>query len=144
MLSRLTIPRKSFLTDINILLPQLSSSAKKLPFRDLKKMVRDKNTVFLVFKDGRKVIGMGLLCFLLTPVGLRVRIEDMVVDKDYRGRGLGSKLTTRLIQEAKKKNARWIEFTSRKDRVATNRFYQKFGFKPRDETNVYRLSFEKK
>jgi ribosomal protein S18 acetylase RimI-like enzyme len=63
----------------------------------------------------------------------------MVIDGKYRGQGLGGKLTRLLISEAKKRKARWIEFTSRKDRTATNRFYQKFGFKPRD-TNVYRLS----
>ena len=96
--------------------------------------------MFFVFRDGKKIVGMGLTVFIQTPVGLRARLEDMVIDEGYRGKGLGGMLTRRLISEAKKKKARWIEFTSRKGRVATNRFYRKFGFKPRN-TNVYRLSF---
>lgn len=142
-LSRLKNAAKNSWEDVNRLIPQLSSSARKLLFRDFRKIAHDKNVLFFVFRDGGKIIGMGLLVFLLTPVGLRARIEDMAIGEKYRGKGLGTILTRRLIAEAKKRKARWVEFTSRRDRVATNRFYQKFGFKPRD-TNIYRLSFEKK
>lgn len=131
---------KNSLKDINWLILQLSLSARKLSFRDFKKIVADKNTLFFALRDGRKIVGMGLLVFLLTPVGLRARIEDMVIDEKYRGQGLGGALTRRLIFEAKVRKARWIEFTSRKDRVATNRFYRKFGFRPRN-ANAYRLTF---
>lgn len=139
-LLRLKNGDKNSWEDVNRLIPQLSSSARKLSFRDFRKITRDINVLFFVFRDGGKIIGMGFLVFLLTPVGLRARIEDMVIDENYRGKGLGIVLTRRLIAEAKKRQARWVEFTSRKDRVATNRFYQKFGFKPRD-INVYRLPF---
>lgn len=138
-LSMLKSGTKNSWDDINFLIPQLSLSAGKLSFRDFSKIIREKNTLFFVFRDGGKIIGMGLLVFILTPVGLRARIEDMVVDEKYRGRGLGTVLTRRLVLEAKKRKARWVEFTSRKDRVTTNRFYKKFGFKPRG-TNVYRLT----
>lgn len=142
-LSKLKDADKNSWEDINRLIPQLSSSARKLSFRDFGKMAHDKNVLFFVFRDGGRIIGMGLLVFLLTPVGLRARMEDMAIDEKYRGKGLGTALTRRLVAEAKKRKARWVEFTSRRNRIATNRFYQKFGFRPRD-TNVYRLSFEKK
>lgn len=130
---------KKTLAAINYLLPQLSSTAKSLSGRQFQEMVRDKNNFFMGVWDKEKMIGMGFIVFILTPVGLRARLEDMVVDEKYRGKGLGGTLIRRLIAEAKKRKARWIEFTSRKDRIATNRFYKKFGFKLRD-TNIYRLS----
>lgn len=138
-LKRVKRADKKILAVVNRLLPQLSRTAKSLSWRQFREMVTDKNNFFVGVWDGRNMIGMGLVVFILTPVGLRARLEDMVIDEKYRGKGLGSILTRQLISEAKKRKARWIEFTSRKDRVATNNFYKKFGFKPRD-TNVYRLS----
>lgn len=130
---------KKILAAVNNLLPQLSSTATSLSKRQFREMVTDKNNVFVGVWDKGNMIGMGLVVFILTPVGLRARLEDMVIDEKYRGKGLGGVLTRRLIRETKKRKARWIEFTSHRSRVATNRFYKKFGFKPRD-TNVYRLS----
>lgn len=133
---------KKILTAVNYLLPQLSSTTKSLSWRQFQEMVGDKNSVFTGVWDNGNMIGMGFVVFILTPVGLRARLEDMVIDEKYRGRGLGSTLTRRLIAEAKRRKARWLDFTSHKSRVATNRFYRKFGFKLRD-TNVYRLSLQR-
>lgn len=133
---------KKSLREINRLLPQLSSSAKRLSSGDLKKVLSDKNNIFLFLYDGEQVVGMGLVVFIHTPRGPRARIEDVVIDRPYRRKGFGSMLVCRLVFEAKKRKALWIEFTSRKDRVETEIFYKKLGFKPRD-TNVYRLSFAK-
>lgn len=133
---------KKSLREINRLLPQLSSAAKRLSSGDLKKILSDKNNVFLLLRNEEKVVGMGVAVFVRTPRGLRVRAEDVIIDRPYRRKGLGSLLVRRLVYEAKKRKALWIEFTSRKDRVETAIFYKKLGFKPRD-TNVYRLSFSK-
>jgi len=135
-------PDQKILSDVNRLIPQLSSTAKSLSKRQFREMTKGQNTFFIGVWDKGSLVGMGFTVFILTPIGLRARLEDMVIDEKYRGRGIGSILTRRLISEAKKRKARWIEFTSRKDRVATNNFYKKFGFKPRD-TNVYRLSLYK-
>ena len=132
-------PDQKILSAVNHLIPQLSSTAKSLSRRQFREMVKDQDTFFIGVWDKGNLVGMGFVVFILTPVGLRARLEDMVIDEKYRGQGLGSKLTRILISEAKRRKARWIEFTSRKDRVATNNFYKKFGFRPRD-TNVYRLS----
>lgn len=130
---------KKILVAVNNLLPQLTPEPVRLSPRQFREILHDKNIFFMGVWDKRNLVGMGFIVFMLTPRAFRARLEDMVIDEKYRGKGLGSVLTRRLISEAKKRKARWIEFTSRKDRVATNRFYKKFGFKPRD-TNVYRLS----
>lgn len=131
--------RKSF-REINRLLLQLSSSAKRLSYGNFQKIVRDKSNLFSVLCDEKKIIGMGLVVFIHTPRGLRARLEDVVIDEDYRRKGFGSTLVRQLIGEAQKRKALWVELTSRKDRVETKKFYQKLGFRPRN-TNVYRLSF---
>lgn len=136
---KLTRADKKSLRAINHLLPQLSASAKRLSYRDLGGIARDKNNVFLVLHDGEKIIGMGLTVFIHTPRGLRARIEDLVIDQQHRRRGLGNMLVRRLVAEAKKRRVLWAELTSRRDRAETEIFYKKLGFRPRD-TNVYRLS----
>ncbi|MEK7060924.1 MAG: GNAT family N-acetyltransferase, partial [Patescibacteria group bacterium] len=66
---------------------------------------------------------------------------DIVVDEEYRGKGIGTKLITAAINQARKEGVKHIDFTSRPQRVAANRLYQRLGFKKR-ETNVYRLNFK--
>ena len=137
---QLKIANKGVLVSINRLIPQLSSAAKKLSLRQLAQMVKDKNTIFVGVWDGKDMIGMGLTVFIFTPRGLRARMEDVVIDKSRRGRGIGKQLTDHLIGIARARRAMWLEFTSRTDRKETNRFYQRLGFKKRD-ANVYRLAF---
>ena len=137
---RLRRARKSDWEDINKLIPQLSASAGILSFRDFKKILGNNSTYFFVYRRETRIVGMGLVVFVLTPVGLRAKIEDVVVDLEFRGQGFGSLLMRRLIVEAKKRKALWVEFTSRKDRVLANNFYKKLGFRPRN-VNIYRLSF---
>lgn len=139
---KLTKPDKISLREVNNLLPQLSPLAKRLSYGDFKKIVSNKSNIFLVLRDGEKIIGMGVAVFIRTPRGLRARVEDVIIDRPYRRRGLGSLLVCRLVAEAKRRGALWIELTSRRDRMETKKFYQKLGFKPRD-ADVYRLSFTK-
>jgi len=66
-------------------------------------------------------------------------IEDVVVDKNYRGKGIGRKLTEMLIKEAKKRKADCVELTSNPKRAEANAMYESMGFEKR-ETNCYRLN----
>jgi ribosomal protein S18 acetylase RimI-like enzyme len=71
------------------------------------------------------------------PSGLRARIEDVVVDQDARGQGVGTALTRAALDMAQQQGARSIDLTSRTSRVAANRLYQELGFQLRD-SNAYR------
>ncbi|QIS20361.1 GNAT family N-acetyltransferase [Nocardia terpenica] len=66
-------------------------------------------------------------------------IEDVVVDSDARGQGIGAALTTEAIARAGDAGARTVDLTSRASRVAANRLYERLGFQPR-ESQVYRYS----
>jgi ribosomal protein S18 acetylase RimI-like enzyme len=71
------------------------------------------------------------------PTGARAWIEDVVVDRDARGRGVGALLTREALRLAQESGARTVDLTSRPSREAANRLYAKLGFQLR-ETNVYR------
>ncbi len=116
------------------LLPQLSSSAAPLLAADLA-------------RPSGQHVGCrpqpGRHCrhahprHLPAAVRLRARIEDVVVDQDARGQGVGTALTMAAIDQAQAQGARSIDLTSRASRIAANRLYQQLGFQLRD-SNVYR------
>jgi ribosomal protein S18 acetylase RimI-like enzyme len=120
------------------LLPQLSRSATPLDRSAVTNIVGcPTNTVF-VARTGDGIMGMLTLVMFPLPSGLRARIEDVVVDESARGQGVGRALTESAIQAAHRRGARTLDLTSRPDRVAANRLYERLGFRPR-ESRVYRL-----
>ncbi len=128
------------------LLPQLSktgSMPEHLNGKYLEDLVKSDNCILFAAKtagDGRNVGSLTLVIYS-TPSGKRARIEDVVVDESYRGKGIGSKLNTAAIQKATELGARTLDLTSAPDRQSANAMYQKLGFVKRD-TNVYRKTLE--
>lgn len=126
--------------DINKLLPQLRENADEhtCSLAELQNIVSDKNIAFIVAKDGDKVIGMATLYVLVKLSKNVAHVEDVVVDGGYRGQGLGEKLMRALIDVAREKGIKTLTLTSRPERVAGNKLYQKLGFEQKI-TNVYRM-----
>lgn len=120
------------------LVPQLSTSAAPLDAADLEAIIGSDTAHLLIARDdlGTIVGSMTLIVFRI-PTGLRGWIEDVVVDEAARGTGVGEALNRRAIDLAYELGARTIDLTSRPNREAANRLYQKLGFVAR-ETNVYR------
>jgi N-acetylglutamate synthase-like GNAT family acetyltransferase len=52
----------------------------------------------------------------------------LIIHPDYQGRGLGSRVLERLVQNCKEHNIRDIQLFSAKDK---SEFYEKFGFEKR-------------
>jgi ribosomal protein S18 acetylase RimI-like enzyme len=119
------------------LLPQLSGAAGPLGADDLGRVVGHQATTLFVARSQDRIVGMLTLVTFPLPSGLRARIEDVVVDQEARGRGVGTALTLAAVELAKGQGARSIDLTSRASRVAANRLYQRLGFQLRD-SNVYR------
>ncbi|MEU5859972.1 MULTISPECIES: GNAT family N-acetyltransferase [unclassified Nonomuraea] len=125
-----------------VLLPQLSASAEPLDRAALERVVRSEAiTVLTARLDGRIV---GTLTLVLFPVatGMRARIEDVVVDASARGRGVAAELTRHALHLAGQARARTVDLTSRPDREAANRLYERLGFRARSST-VYRYGSER-
>ena len=123
---------------LNRLLPQLSTSATALSTAEVRAMVRSEALTLFVARDADKLIGTLTLVTFPIPTGKRAWIEDVVVDADARGRGVGELLTKAAVEEAKRRGVRTIDLSSRPSRVAANALYRKLGFVER-ETNVYRF-----
>jgi ribosomal protein S18 acetylase RimI-like enzyme len=119
------------------LLPQLSSAAAALDADQLARIVDHQANTLLVARDQGAIVGMLTLVTFPLPSGLRVRIEDVVVDQEARGHGVGTALTMAAIDLARQQGARNVDLTSRASRAAANRLYQRLGFQLRD-SNVYR------
>ncbi len=120
------------------LLPQISSSAPPLTLEALAEVVGSPATTLFVGRDaGGAVVGALTLATFRLPTGVRAWIEDVVVDGERRGSGIGSALVRAALAAAREAGARTVDLTSRPDRAAANRLYQRLGFERR-ETNVYR------
>jgi ribosomal protein S18 acetylase RimI-like enzyme len=81
---------------------------------------------------------VGLLCLTIyrVPTGIRSIIEDVVVDEQRRGRGIGKALVRYAIELARQAGASGVSLTSNPQREAANRLYQSMGFELR-KTNPY-------
>ena len=121
-------------------IPQLSSSAAVPDVEQLREILVCPCTTLLLARNAeRRIVGMLTLVTFRIPTGVRARIEDVVVDSQSRGAGVGQALTSRALEIALSRRARSVDLTSGPKRGAANRLYQKLGFKLR-ETNVYRYS----
>lgn len=120
------------------LLAQLSSSAPPLTPELLARTLGCPTNTLLVARHGDEPVGMLTLVVFPIPSGIRAWIEDVVVDEQLRGKGVGAALTNEAVRVAREKGARTVDLTSRPSRAAANRLYQQLGFQRRDST-VYRL-----
>ncbi len=88
------------------------------------------------------IIGLATLALYRVPTGLRGYIEDVIVDENARGKGIGEALTRACLDYAQNAGCPQVMLTCNPGRQAANRLYQRMGFELR-KTNVYRYSFEK-
>lgn len=122
------------------LLPQLSSSATAMDHGDLAEVLACSANTVLLARSGPTIVGTLTLVTFPLPTGLRARIEDVVVDEQARGQGVGAALTHAALARAQKDGAKTVDLTSRPSRTAANRLYQSLGFERRDsQTYRYRL-----
>ncbi|GAA3841985.1 GNAT family N-acetyltransferase [Streptomyces chiangmaiensis] len=124
------------------LLPQLSATAKPLDHEAVERMaMRDANTV-LVTRTTHGIVGTLTLVLLPLPSGLRARVEDVVVDAVARSQCVAGALTQEALRNAPAAGARTVDLTSRPDRAAANRLYERLGFERRQST-VYRFTIDR-
>ncbi len=122
------------------LIPQLSSSSPAPSEDELAAIIESDSATVLVAEDeGGTILGSMTLVVFRIPTGVRAWIEDVVVDTEARGTGIGQALNEYAIQLAEQAGAKTIDLTSRPSRESANRLYQRLGFVAR-ETNVYRYS----
>ena len=101
------------------------SQAKEI----LEKIKQNSNQIIQVAIDDKKIVGCITLLIeqkFIHDGGLVGHIEDVVVRKDYEGKGIGMKLVTSMLEYAKRKNC-YKTILDCKDDV--KQFYERIGFK---------------
>jgi ribosomal protein S18 acetylase RimI-like enzyme len=133
---RVTEATDELVSALGRLLPQLSPTAK-LPSLDLLAELVASGTYLFVFRDDDgTLVGALSMALYVAPTGRKAVIEDVVVDDAARGRGVGEALVEAAQEAAQEAGVAAIWLTSRADREAANRLYQRLGFE-RHETNRY-------
>lgn len=121
------------------LIPQLNPDLAVPTAESLGAVFADPAARLLVAREGPKIVGTAMVVVYPTPLRLKARIEDVVVDEGARGRGVGKALVTECISAARSLGAHVVELQSARSREAANRLYPRMGFELRD-SNVYRLT----
>jgi ribosomal protein S18 acetylase RimI-like enzyme len=121
------------------LIPQLSATSAVPTADHLREMAESDATVLFVARQDGAIVGLLTLVVVRIPTGLRARIEDVVVDEAARGQGIGAHLSRAALERAAAQGVRTVDLTSRPERTAANRLYERLGFHQR-ETHVYRYT----
>jgi ribosomal protein S18 acetylase RimI-like enzyme len=126
------------------LVPQLTSSNPPPTPDELDALLCSEASRLFIARDAAtgNIVGMATLVVYRVPTGLRGYIEDVVVDEQARGQGIGEALTRACLDAAQKAGVPQVGLTSHPGRIAANALYQKMGFELR-HTNAYRYVFRK-
>ena len=119
---------KGFLESLDFL-RKASNIDKNMAKEILKKIKLNPNHIIHVAIDDKKIVGSTTLLVeqkFIHDGGLVGHIEDVVVRKDYEGKGIGIKLVTSMLECAKEKNC-YKTILDCKDDV--KQFYERIGFK---------------
>jgi ribosomal protein S18 acetylase RimI-like enzyme len=110
------------------LIPQLSQTAA-LPTREgLEDMLSRQDHYLLVARDEGRIVGSLTLIVYRIPTRLQGAIHDVVVDDAARGKGIGEALTVEAQRLAVEAGADRIRLTTRPEREAAHRLYERLGF----------------
>lgn len=133
-------PTDEHVRALGALLPHLSS-ARPPDLAELRRAIRSDATTLLFARIDGTIVGTLSLVVFAVPTGKRAWIEDVVVDPEFRERGVAQALVSEAVRRAGAASCRTVDLTSRPDRQAANRLYERLGFERR-LTNVYRKSIE--
>jgi len=125
------------------LLPQLNATLPVPTLERLQAIMADPAVTLLVVKDDGAIIATATVIVYTTPFWIKARLDEVVVDQNARGRGVGEALVNACLDVARQKRAQVAELQSGRGpaREVANRLYQRMGFQLRD-SNLYRITLE--
>ncbi|WP_050434435.1 GNAT family N-acetyltransferase [Chondromyces crocatus] len=97
----------------------------------LARIADDPNNMLLVAVDGGQVVGAFQLTIIqyVAYMGGRVAmIENVIVEPEVRGRGVGEAMMRWAIDEARRRGCFRVQLTTNKVRERAHRFYERLGF----------------
>src|SRR5690625_3772448 len=119
--------------------------AVEISVEDLEDKGFGKNKIFhcYVIEVEEKIRGMALFYFRYsTWKGKTVHLEDLIVEKEFRGKGLGKALYQKVIEFGKKHQVKRIEWAVLDWNTSAIEFYEKTGAKVFEDWRI--VQFEEK
>ncbi|HKC18583.1 MAG TPA: GNAT family N-acetyltransferase [Candidatus Dormibacteraeota bacterium] len=116
------------------LLPQLNPTLPVPDVARLSRLLADPAVTLLVALDGDEIVGTTTVIVYTTPFWIKARLDEVVVDADARGKGVGEALVNAALDVGRKNGAQVAELQSGRgeNRKAAHRLYQRLGFNIRD------------
>jgi len=121
------------------LIPQLGVHKIPPTLQELNQIIKSESSMLLAARypdENGAITGVLSLTIYRVPTGIRSIIEDLVVDKKTRRRGIGEALVRHAIELAREVGADGVSLTSNSQREEANQLYQSLGFDLR-KTNPY-------
>ena len=94
------------------------------------------NNYGFVIKEDEKLLGFASIHVINKINRVSCLIEDVVIDSNYRGKGLGKLLINHLIKFSKTLDSDKIILNSKE---SNTKFYEKLGFKKNETQMIIRL-----
>ncbi len=110
------------------LLKQLTDRDVQFSYDYFNSIVNLDQSILIGAFDKEILVGILTLTIIQIPTGKHGRIEDVVVEKEYRGKGVGEKLSLEAIRIGKELKLSKLFLTSNSKRIEANKLYQKIGF----------------
>lgn len=123
---------------IEALFKQLSANKKQLSIGEI---LDAKNTTIAYCMINNTVAGFALMANYKVISGNKGWIEDVVVDKQHRGKGIGQKLIELLIETGQKNQMSEILLFTETEKKSAIRLYTKLGFKEK-ESQMFNLKLK--
>ena len=129
---------------IDELLHLLDSTLPKIDAERVESLLADGAfDLFIAEDDNGTIAGMLTLTRCSTLSRSKFWIEDVIVDPEFRGQGVGRSLVRAAVAHAEAKEERpAVYLTSNPSRVAARHLYKSEGFEEY-ETGVFRKSYQK-
>jgi ribosomal protein S18 acetylase RimI-like enzyme len=146
-ISRVTALTEELYETCQRLVPQLTNNNPPPTRQQLALLVDSQASHLFIAREttpsNPEIVGLATLIVYRVTTGLRGYVEDVVVDGNYRGMGIGEALTQACLDYAKRAGCPQVMLTCNPGRTAANRLYQRMGFELR-KTNVYRYNLSDK
>ena len=141
---KIDILKKSDLNDtvqkeVSELFKQLADDIKQINLNDV---LDENNHISLAYcAEDDRIIGIASMCTYKAISGNKGWIEDVVVDSNSRGKGIGRKLMTKLLELGKEKNLTEILLFTEDHRKHAMTLYSDLGFKFKN-SQIYVLNLK--
>ena len=112
---------------VSELFKQLGGDKEQITLNEL---LNEKNQISLAYcSEDNVIIGIALMCTYNVISGKKGWIEDVVVNIEHRGKGVGKKMMNKLLEIGEKKGLSEILLFTEDHRVPAINLYSDLGFK---------------